>query len=150
MRTCDLLYALIFGVFASMFGALDISTSGLVAQRMHIDTIAGNIANAQTTQRVDGRPGPYLRRVALFAPHRGDGEPGVRVEKIVEDHIGQPRGVYDPGHPHADARGIVYYPNVDLATEMVNAMVAVRAYEANITAMEATKSIIAGSLRILA
>lgn len=133
-----------------MFGALDISTSGLVAQRVHIDTIAGNIANAQTTRRVDGQPGPYLRRVALFAPARGDGGPGVRVEKVTEDYIGQPRAVKDPGHPHADANGIVYYPNVDLATEMVNAMVAVRAYEANITAMEATKSIMAGSLRILA
>jgi flagellar basal-body rod protein FlgC len=58
--------------------------------------------------------------------------------------------VKDPGHPDADANGIVYYPNVDPATEMINAMVAARAYEANVTAMEATKSIIAGTLRILA
>jgi len=133
-----------------LFGALDISTSGLVAQRVQIDTIAGNIANAQTTQRLDGKPGPYLRRVALLASGDGKGDPGVRVHSVVEDTKGHVRKVKDPTHPHADADGIVSYPNVDMATEMINAMVAVRAYEANITAIEATKSIISGTLRLLA
>ncbi|GJQ25644.1 MAG: flagellar basal-body rod protein FlgC [Phycisphaerae bacterium] len=133
-----------------MFGALDISTSGLAAQRTWLDTISANIANAQTTRRADGGDGPYLRQVALFAPGDGRGGAGVHVEKIVEDHSGKPREVKDPGHPDADARGIVRYPNVDLATEMVNAMVAVRAYEANVTAAEATKSIVASTLRLLA
>jgi len=133
-----------------MFGALDISTSGLVAQRTQIDTIAGNIANIQSTRRADGKPGPYLRRVALFAPGDGRGGPGVHVEKVVEDTMGKPRMVRDPNHPDADANGIVAYPNVEAATEMVNAMVAVRAYEANLTAVEATKSMIASTLRILA
>src|SRR5262245_53151191 len=133
-----------------MFGALDISTSGLVAQRTWLDTIAGNIANAQTTQRADGKPGPYLRQVALLAPGDGHGGPGVHVQGIVEDMLGKPREVKDPGHPDADKNGIVRYPNVDPATEMVNAMVAVRAYEANVTAMEATKSMIASTLRLLA
>jgi flagellar basal-body rod protein FlgC len=133
-----------------MFGVLDISTSGLVAQRIQLDTIAGNIANIQTTRRGDGIPGPYQRRVALFAPGDGRGGPGVHVENVVEDTQGKPRLVKDPGHPDANAEGIVAYPNIDPATEMVNAMVAVRAYEANLTAAEATKSIIASSLRILA
>ncbi len=132
-----------------MFGALDISTSGLVAQRIQIDTIAGNIANAHTTRRADGRPGPYLRRVALLASGDNQGHPGVRVHSVIEDTSSQPRQVRDPGHPDADANGIVYYPNVDMSTEMINGMVAVRAYEANITAMEATKSIVASTLRIL-
>ncbi len=133
-----------------MFGALDISTSGLVAQRVQIDTIAGNIANVQTTRRMDGQPGPYLRRAALFSVNDEDGGPGVHVAKIVEDTQSQVRAVYDPTHPDADAKGIGYYPNVDLSTEMVNGMVAVRAYEANITAMEATKAMITSAMRILA
>ena len=132
-----------------MFGALDISTSGLVAQRTWIDTIAGNIANANATQRSDGKPGPYLRRVALLAEGDGRGGAGVHVHKVVEDTQGKPRKVMDPGHPDADADGIVLFPNVDMSTEMINAMVAVRAYEANLTAVEATKSIIASTLRIL-
>jgi flagellar basal-body rod protein FlgC len=132
-----------------MFGALDISTSGLVAQRIHLDTVAGNIANAQVTRRADGQPGPYLRQVALFAPGDVNGKPGVHVAKIAEDHQGRPRKVHDPSHPDADAQGYVLYPNIDLSTEMINGMVAVRAYEANITAVEATKSILAASLRLL-
>ena len=132
-----------------MFGALDISTSGLVAQRVQLDTIAGNLANLQTTQRTDGKPGPYLRRVALLAAGDGRGGSGVRVLNVVEDTQSRPRLVKDPGHPDANADGIVAYPNVDMSTEMINAMVAVRAYEANVTAMEATKSIIASSLRLL-
>ncbi len=132
-----------------MFGALDVSTSGLVAQRTWIDTIAGNLANAQATQRSDGKPGPYLRRVALFAEGDGLGGTGVHVEKVVEDTQSKPRKVFDPGHPDANGDGIVLYPNVDTSTEMINAMVAVRAYEANLTAVDATKSIIASTLRIL-
>jgi len=132
-----------------MYGALDISTSGLVAQRAQIDTIAGNIANAQTTQRLDGKPGPFLRRVALLAPRDGD-NPGVQVAGVVEDTVRPPRPVKDPSHPDANEDGIVYYPNVDPMVEMVNAMVAVRAYEANVTAMEATKTIVSSSLRLLA
>jgi flagellar basal-body rod protein FlgC len=133
-----------------MFGALDISTSGLVAQRTWLDTIAGNIANSQTTRRADGTPGPYLRQVALMASGDGRGGAGVHIQKIVEDTLGKPREVHDPSHPDADKQGIVRYPNVDPATEMINAMVAVRAYEANVTAMEATKTMIAAALRLMA
>ncbi|MCB9851824.1 MAG: flagellar basal body rod protein FlgC [Phycisphaerales bacterium] len=133
-----------------MYGALDISTTGLVAQRAQIDTIAGNIANAQTTKRLDGVPGPFLRRVALLSEGSRDGGAGVHVQDVVEDRVRPTKKVYDPSHPQANADGIVEYPNVDPMVEMVNAMVAVRAYEANVTAMEATKSIIASSLRLLA
>jgi len=88
-----------------MFGALDISTSGLIAQRVQLDTIAGNIANAQTTRRPDGSPGPFLRRVALLAPGDGNGGPGVHIQKVIEDTQSQPRLVRDPGHPDADQNG---------------------------------------------
>lgn len=133
-----------------MFTALDISTTGLIAQRVQMDTIAGNVANAKTTRRADGQPGPYLRRVALFAPGDGAGGDGVHVEKVVEDTLTSPLLVKDPGHPDADKDGYVAYPNIDPSTEMINAMVAARAYEANVTAFEATKSMVASTLRILA
>ncbi|GMU33504.1 MAG: flagellar basal body rod protein FlgC [Planctomycetia bacterium] len=133
-----------------MYGLLDISTSGLVAQRTQIDTISANIANSRTTRRADGEPGPYLRRVALLAPGDAKGGAGVHVEAIREDVNVLPRLVHDPSHPDANADGYVAYPNIDSSTEMINAMVAVRAYEANVTAMEATKSMMAASLRLLA
>ncbi len=133
-----------------MFNAIDISTSGLVAQRTQMDAIAGNIANAKTTRRADGQPGPYLRRVALLATGDGRGGLGVHVEKVVEDTQTSPVRVKDPGHPDADKDGYVSYPNIDPSTEMINAMVAVRAYEANVTAIEAAKSMVASTLRILA
>jgi flagellar basal-body rod protein FlgC len=139
-----------------MFDALDISTSALVAQRRQLDTISGNIANAHTTRDVDGQPNPYRRRVALFAsgdPSRGREAPGVHVARIVEDpapfHL-----KYEPWNPDAIAsgprKGYVRLPNVDLSTEMINAMFAVRAYEANVTVMEITKSMAASDLRLLA
>lgn len=136
-----------------MFGALDISTSALVAQRIRMDAIAGNIANAQTLQRADGQPGPFQRHIAVFATGNGRGGPGVHVEEIAEDDSA-PRMVYDPGHPMAAAsgprKGYVAYPNVDLSTEMVDAMLASRAYEANIAAMDVTKTMMSSSLRLLA
>jgi flagellar basal-body rod protein FlgC len=133
-----------------MFGALDISTSGLVAQRVNLDNITGNVANAQTTRRTDGQPGPYLRRVTLLAGGDGKGGPGVHVQSVIEDTRTPPRLVKDPGNPDADAEGIVHYPNVDMTTEMIDAMVAVRAYEANLTAVDATKAVLTSTLRILA
>jgi len=132
-----------------VFGALDISTSALVAQRIRLDTISSNIANAQTTVRADGEPGPYRRRVPLFSTGDGEGGKGVHVSEIAEDPS-DVRIVYEPGHPHADAEGRVAYPNVDLATEMINGIAAARAYEANVTAIEVTKSMIASTLKLLA
>lgn len=132
-----------------MFGALDTSTSALVAQRVRLDTIAGNIANAYSTERADGQPGPYRRREALFTAGDGNGGPGVHVSEVAEDPS-EFRVVYEPGHPAADPRGYVEYPNVDLSMEMINGMVAARAYEANVTAIEVTKSMMNSTLRILA
>ena len=69
-----------------MFGALDVSTSALVAQRARMDTIAGNVANAQVTRRADGQPGPFRRRMVIFESGDGRGGPGVHVREIREDH----------------------------------------------------------------
>jgi flagellar basal-body rod protein FlgC len=134
-----------------MFGSLDISTSGLVAQRTRLEVISANVANANSIFDANGNYSPFRRRVAVLAP----GDPstgnaqGVHVQEILLD--GSPfRKVYDPGHPNADSQGYVNFPNVHSAMEMVNALEASRAYEANITAAEATKAMMQASLRLLA
>ncbi len=133
-----------------MFGAFDISTSGLSAQRVRLNTIAANIANAESTRNEAGDLAPYRRKVVHFAEAMDDAgrHRGVRVTGVVEDPSDF-RQVFDPGHPDA-VDGYVTYPNVDLATEYVNALEATRAYEANITAVEATKAMLSASLRLLA
>lgn len=133
-----------------MFGSFDISGSALSAQRVRLDTIASNMANISTTRGVDGKPGPYRRQFAVFEAQRTqDGGAGVRVAKIQEDPS-EFKLKFEPGHPDADNRGFVAYPNVDLSVEYVNALEATRAYEANVTAIETTKSMVSSSLRIMA
>jgi len=132
-----------------MFGSFDISTSALTAQRTRLDTIASNIANINSTVGADGK-GPYRRLFTEFQSQRTpNGGPGVRVSRIGEDYETAFPEKYEPGNRLADERGYVKYPNVDLSTEMVNAMEATRAYEANITAIETTKSMIGSTMRLL-
>lgn len=134
-----------------MFGALDISTSALVAQRTRLQVIAANVANKDAIYDPQGNYAPYRRRIPVFAtgdPATGAGA-GVHVKQIALDDSPL-RRVYDPTHPEKDAQGYVYYPNIDTAIEMVNALEASRAYEANITAAEATKAMMRSGLRILA
>lgn len=138
-----------------MFGALDTSTSGLVAQRVRLDTIANNIAAADVTRASTDRAGqavPYRRQFAVFEAvlDKTGRSTGVRVAAVADDTTPFRKGEHNPSHPDAAADGHVYYPNVDLATEYVNAMEATRAYEANITAMEATKSMLSATLRLIA
>ena len=134
-----------------MYGALDISTSGLVAQRTRLNVITANIANAKSITNDAGEYAPYRRRFPIFAPGdpaRGS-EQGVHVASIQTD-TSPLRPVLEPGSPFADADGYVYYPNVNPVFEQMNAMEAQRAYEANITAVEATKSMFSVALRLLA
>ena len=139
-----------------MFGSLDISASALVAQRTRLNIIAGNIANLYATRDAAGNVSPYQRRVALLAtgnPAKGPNAPGVHVQSVVVDPS-PPRRVYDPGHPDAvpsgPNKGYVLYPNVDYSTEMINALTAARAYEANVTVTDVTKTIAAAALRLMA
>src|SRR4051812_4416406 len=134
-----------------MFDALDIGASGLLAQRARMDTIAGNVANINTTRNARGEPIPYRRRIAMFSPGRGDGSgrAGVHVASIEQDPSPFNER-YEPGNRDADARGYVKYPNVDLAIETVNMLEASRAYEANVTMMETTKAMINSTLRLIA
>jgi len=134
-----------------MFGSLDISSSALVAQRQRLEVISANIAGSKALYDADGNYAPFRRRIAMFAsgdPTTGRAE-GVHLRDIVLDPAPL-RPVYEPDHPNADQQGYVYYPNIDPAHEMVNALEASRAYEANVTAAEATKSMIQSALRLLA
>ena len=133
-----------------MFQALDMGASGLLAQRTRLDTIAANIANANTTHDAAGKVNPYRRRFAVFASGQQSrpGKPGVHVAKIMADPSPFQRR-FEPGHPDADAEGYVAYPNIDLAVEYVNALEASRAYEANVSMMEVSKAMINASLRLI-
>jgi flagellar basal-body rod protein FlgC len=135
-----------------VFSTMNIASTGLTAQRLRMDVIANNIANANTTRTTDG--GPYRRKRVILRPRndnlefktrflpqalwRGLGD-GVRVIKVDEDRAPS-RLVYDPNHPDAyqsgPLRGYVQYPNVNIVTEMVDMISASRAYEANVTVIQ--------------
>ena len=131
--------------------SLRISGSGLTAERARLDAISRNIANAETTstQRADGTFGPYLRQTPIFETVTNeDGTPGgVKVSEIIEPS-NKPKMVYMPGHKLADAEGFVAMPNVDTIEEMVDMIAATRAYEANVGAANATKSMIAKAIEL--
>lgn len=134
----------------SFINSLSISASGLTAHRQWMDLIAGNVANANTTRTEAG--GPYVRQLAVFKD-MVDAEGrvlGVRVAGIGGDTSTPPRMVYEPGHPDANTDGYVAYPNVDIMLEMVDLIAASRAYEANITAIEAAKDMARSTISILA
>lgn len=160
-----------------LFTSIDISATGLSAQRQRMNVIANNIANIHTTQTKDG--GPYKRQIALLkerkpsrdfrsfitaqdkrlmvthrahsrrAPSRAARHPlgGVEIAKVAEDTV-LPRMVFDPGHPDSDASGYVAFPNINIVTQMVDMISATRAYEANVTALNAAKSMAQKALEI--
>lgn len=140
--------------------SLDISGSGLTAQKMRMDILAQNIANAETTRTAEG--GPYRRQMVVFEEDagssassfgsylsraRGNQNPGVKVVEIVEDQT-ELKPVYDPEHPDADENGYVLYPNVNKVKEMSDLLSASRAYEGNITVINAIKSMASTALQI--
>ncbi len=131
-----------------MIRALDISSSALTAQRVRLDVISGNIANAEATHQEDGTPIPYRRRFVTFMTGDGQGGPGVHVDGVVADPSPF-RQKYDPGHIDADARGYVQLPNVSLTMEYVDALAASRAYEANAAMLNVTRTMIQQAVRLL-
>jgi flagellar basal-body rod protein FlgC len=140
-----------------LFDAFDASGSALSAERLRMDVTAENLANAQSTRTANGS-GPYRRKeVVLEQAGSGVGASfadslqaarGVKVAGIVEDPTPM-RKIYDPGHPDADAQGYVTMPNVNTVTEMTDLIGASRAYEANVTAMQTTKSMFTRTLDLL-
>lgn len=139
------------------FSALNISSSGLSAERLRMDTISSNIANVNTT-RSEQTGQPYRRKIAVFQenldkelnPGNGQYEnqlKGVKAVGIVNDNSPL-RQVYDPGNPDADANGYVSMPNVDILNEMADLISSTRAYEANVSAIGAEKSMFSAALGI--
>jgi flagellar basal-body rod protein FlgC len=143
----------------AFLNSINISASGLTAEKLRMDVISRNIANVNTTRTADGTP--YRRQVVVFK--EGDKQmsfsdyltdasksligSGVKVVGIAEDKTPF-KSVYDPGHPDADENGYVKMPNVDVMTEMVNMITASRAYEANVTAINSAKSMAMKALEI--
>jgi flagellar basal-body rod protein FlgC len=138
--------------------AMAVSASGLEVQRRRLNIIASNLANVNTTKSAGG--GPYRRRDLLirsetlrqpfkgfFSPSPSLDAPGVRAVRVVEDSR-QPRQVYEPHHPDANAEGYVQMPDINAIEEMVNLLTASRAYEANVTAMGLTKAMAQRALEI--
>ncbi|WP_163536791.1 flagellar basal body rod protein FlgC [Gracilibacillus sp. YIM 98692] len=148
----------------SIFQSMNTSASGLTAQRLRMDTISSNIANADTTRATvneNGEYEPYRRKMTVFQPkgesfssvlqrysyreeNSGD---GVKVTQITEDE--EPfKTVYNPNHPDANDEGYVEMPNVDPLKEMVDMMSATRSYEANVTSVNASKTMLMKALEI--
>lgn len=127
---------------------MQISATGLSAERLRMDTITSNMANASTTRSANGK-GPYVRKVAVFqeALDANKDMAGVKAVKI-ENDPSPLRKVYDPTHPDADSNGYVTMPNVNVLNEMADMMVATRSYEANVDTFNALKSMFSKALEI--
>ena len=137
----------------AIFSGMNVNASGMTAQRLRMDVISENIANANTTRTKEG--GAYVRKNVVLTekitPTHTFGEvlnrtiggvsTGVKATAIVKDTDTDMNLVYDPSHPDADENGYVLYPNVNIVTEMTNLIDASRAYEANTTAFNASKTI---------
>lgn len=142
----------------SIFNSINISASALTAEKTRIDIIAKNMANANSTRATGGMP--YRRQMAIFEENKTtpfsehlskytnkNDSKGVKISKIVEDDTPF-KLKYEPGHPDADENGYVQMPNVDTIKEMVDLISAQRSYDANITAMNASKSMLMKALDI--
>ena len=126
----------------SLFNVFDISSSAIAAQSERLNTVASNIANAESASGPDGMP--YRAKQVVFQavpPESGDGPARVQVAGVVED-TSAPRKVFDPKHPLADGQGYVSMPNVNIVEEMVNMMSASRSYQSNIEVMNTAKNLL--------
>jgi len=142
----------------NLFTAMEVSASGLTAERIRMNALASNLANARTTRTQDG--GPYKRVDPVFRAvpmeeqlsdvQRGETRGGtylVEVPYIRQDETA-PQLIYDPQHPDADERGFVSLPNVNVVEEMVNLITASRSYEAGVTVMQTLKGMAQSALSI--
>ncbi|MCB0355628.1 MAG: flagellar basal body rod protein FlgC [Bdellovibrionales bacterium] len=138
--------------------AMRVSSSGLTAQRMRMNTISSNIANINTTRTPEG--GPYRRKDVVFeaipdAKSFGEillSQPDRNIQRVQVTDVPVDRGApllkYEPDHPDANEQGYVAYPNINLMEEMANMIQATRSYEANVSAMQATKDMAVSALEI--
>lgn len=138
---------------AGLLDSMRIAASGLGAERLRLETVATNLANARTTRTAEG--GPFQRRMPVFRavelePFGVELDAAVRRVEVAEVVVDPrpPRREYDPGHPDADAEGYVAYPDIDVLAEMVDLMTTQRAYEANANVVEATREMAMTALGI--
>ncbi|WP_429148211.1 flagellar basal body rod protein FlgC [Anaerotaenia torta] len=142
----------------SFMNGMNVSASGMSAQRLRLDIISQNIANVSTTRDADGNV--YRRKTVVFSEKdvtpfgdilmksSGTVGNGVKVTQIAEDTKSAMRRVYDPSHPDSDEDGYVTYPNVNPVQEMTDMISASRSFEANVTAFNATKNMALKALEI--
>lgn len=137
------------------FSSMRISASGLSANRLMMDTISSNIANANTTRGENGKP--YVRKVAVFQENldkalSNNSDPAAELNGVksvgIEEDKSPLRKVYDPSNPDADTEGYVTMPNVNILNEMADMITATRSYEANVTAMNDSKGMFTKALEI--
>lgn len=137
----------------NFLSTLEISASGLYAQRRRMDVIAGNLANLETTQTEEG--GPYRRKMVLMRTKSigdfdlllGHRVEGVKIDGIVEDKSPFKK-IFNPSHPDADEDGYLRKPNIDLVVETTNMLIARRAFEANLAALKSTRQMALKALEI--
>ncbi|MEA4883642.1 MAG: flagellar basal body rod protein FlgC [Clostridia bacterium] len=127
----------------SLMSSFRISASGMAAERLRLDVISSNLANINTTRTAEG--GPYRRLMVQF--EAAPGSAGVRAVNVAQDESPLPL-VYEPEHPDANSEGYVEMPNVNAVSEMVDMITATRAYEANVAAYNAAKTMAAKALEI--
>ena len=146
-----------------IYTSIEVSATGLSAQRLAMDVIANNIANVNTTRTAEG--GPFKRQLVVFAQKNeaagaqsanplddsndsAASRAGVDVVGVIKDQSPD-KLIYDPSHPDADAQGYVHMPNIEVVKEMVDMMAASRAYEANVTAIQESRQIGSATLGLL-
>ena len=133
----------------SLFNVFQVSSSAMTAQSMRLNTVASNLANADSIISSDGKP--YRAKQVVFeaTPMGGAGDisKGVRVRQVVDD-ASPPRMVYDPKNPAADEKGYVAFPNVNVVEEMTNMISASRSYQTNVEVMNTAKTLLLKTLQI--
>jgi flagellar basal-body rod protein FlgC len=131
----------------SLFNIFDVAGSALSAQSRRLNTVASNLANADSVTSSNGQP--YRAKQVIFSavPVAGNEATGVRVTQVVEDQTA-PKLLYDPKHPLADAQGYVATPNVNPVEEMVNMISASRSYQTNVDVMNAAKTMLLKTLTL--
>ena len=131
------------------FSSMQISATGLAAERLRMDTISSNMANASTTRNAQGEKSPYVRKIAVFQEALDSKKQMAGVKAVgIEEDKSPLRREYNPNHPDADEDGYVTMPNVNVLNEMADMMVASRSYEANVDTLNALKNMFSKALEI--
>ena len=131
----------------SLLNIFNIAGSAMSAQSQRLNTVASNLANAESATGPDGQAYRAKQVEFMTVPMGGAKDAGVKVSKVIED-TSPPKMIYNPNHPNADANGFVAMPNVNVAEEMVNMLSASRSYQNNVDTLNAAKSMLIKTLTL--